>query len=83
MEIKADFLVLGSGIAGLTYALKVCTYGSVAIVTKKDKKESNPVGLVSSGLRMITTLSLVLGLIFLLFFGFKKYVLKNQKRSIK
>ena len=26
---------------------------------------------------MVTTLSLVLGLIFLLFFGFKKYVLKN------
>jgi len=41
MEIKTDFLVLGSGIAGLTYALKVCQYGSVAIVTKKDKKESN------------------------------------------
>jgi len=41
MEIKTDFLVLGSGIAGLTYALKVCQFGSVAIVTKKDKKESN------------------------------------------
>ena len=41
MEIKADFLILGSGIAGLTYALKVSQFGSVAIVTKKDKKESN------------------------------------------
>ncbi len=41
MEIKTDFLILGSGIAGLTYALKVSRYGSVAIVTKKDKKESN------------------------------------------
>ena len=41
MEIKTDFLILGSGIAGLTYALKVSQYGSVAIVTKKDKKESN------------------------------------------
>jgi len=41
MEIKTDFLILGSGIAGLTYALKVSPYGSVAIVTKKDKKESS------------------------------------------
>ena len=36
-----DFLVLGSGIAGLSYALKVAPYGSVAIVTKKDRAESN------------------------------------------
>lgn len=28
-----DFLVLGSGIAGLSYALKVAQYGSVAIVS--------------------------------------------------
>jgi L-aspartate oxidase len=36
-----DFLVLGSGIAGLSYALKVVPYGRVAIVTKKDRAESN------------------------------------------
>lgn len=41
MDIRTDFLIIGSGIAGLTYALKVAAYGSVAIVTKKDKKESN------------------------------------------
>ncbi len=41
MDITSDFLILGSGIAGLTYALKVSRFGSVAIVTKKDKKESN------------------------------------------
>ncbi len=41
MEIKTDFLIIGSGIAGLSYALKICAYGSVAIITKKDKKESN------------------------------------------
>jgi len=36
-----DFLVLGSGIAGLSFALKVAPHGRVAIVTKKDKAESN------------------------------------------
>ena len=36
-----DFLVLGSGIAGLSYALKVAAHGRVAIVTKKDRAESN------------------------------------------
>jgi L-aspartate oxidase len=36
-----DYLVLGSGIAGLTFALKVATHGKVAIVTKKHRAESN------------------------------------------
>lgn len=36
-----DFLVLGSGIAGLSYALKVADAGSVAIITKKERAESN------------------------------------------
>src|SRR6478672_12951610 len=36
-----DFLVLGSGIAGLTFALKVAPHGRVAIVTKKNRAESN------------------------------------------
>src|SRR6266566_2729374 len=36
-----DFLALGSGIAGLSYALKVAPHGRVAIVTKKDRAESN------------------------------------------
>src|SRR5437763_13099553 len=36
-----DFLVLGSGIAGLCYALKVAPHGRVAIVTKKNRAESN------------------------------------------
>ncbi len=36
-----DFLVLGSGIAGLSFALKVAPRGRVAIVTKKSRAESN------------------------------------------
>jgi L-aspartate oxidase len=36
-----DYLVLGSGIAGLTFALKVAPRGRVAIVTKKDRAESS------------------------------------------
>ena len=36
-----DYLVLGSGIAGLFFALKVAPRGRVAIDTKKDRAESN------------------------------------------
>ena len=39
--VDVDFLVLGSGIAGLTYALDVCRHGRVALVTKKSDMESN------------------------------------------
>jgi L-aspartate oxidase len=34
-----DFVVIGSGIAGLSYALKVAPYGSVAVVTKDYAEE--------------------------------------------
>ncbi len=36
-----EFIVLGSGIAGLSFALKVSDRGRVAIITKKDRAESN------------------------------------------
>ena len=41
MVTDVDFLVLGSGIAGLSYALNVCKYGRVALITKKSDTESN------------------------------------------
>jgi len=41
MRIKTDFLVIGSGIAGLSYALKVAAYGKVIIVAKGSAEETN------------------------------------------
>lgn len=36
-----DFIVLGSGSAGLTFALRVCKIGRVALITKKESTDSN------------------------------------------
>ena len=42
MGYQFDVLVIGSGIAGLSFALKVARLGhSVAILTKKNQAESN------------------------------------------
>jgi L-aspartate oxidase len=36
-----DFVVIGSGIAGLSFALKVAKHGSVAVITKRKGPDSN------------------------------------------
>lgn len=41
MEHKSDFLIIGSGVAGLLFALKVAEFGTVSLVTKKKASESN------------------------------------------
>ncbi len=41
MQRQFDFLVIGTGIAGLVYALKVADKGSVALVTKTQLAETN------------------------------------------
>ena len=40
MARQKDFIVIGSGVAGLTFALKVCKFGSVGIITKDKLEES-------------------------------------------
>ncbi len=40
-EITTDFLVIGSGLAGLSFSLKVIDSGSIALVTKQDIAESS------------------------------------------
>src|SRR6195952_3633657 len=41
MNRDVDFLVIGSGIAGLSFALKAAKHGKVLIVTKSNEDESN------------------------------------------
>ncbi len=41
MKMNTDFLVIGSGIGGLSFTLKASEVGDVVIVTKKEDSESN------------------------------------------
>ncbi len=41
MKREVDFLVIGSGLAGLSYALKVAPYGKVCLVSKTTLEETN------------------------------------------
>ncbi|HEV2473966.1 MAG TPA: FAD-binding protein, partial [Chthonomonadales bacterium] len=41
MVVDVDYLVIGSGLAGLTFALAVAPYGSVAVITKQTRSDAN------------------------------------------
>src|SRR5258708_37096901 len=41
MRHQVDYLVLGSGIAGLSFALQAAGHGSVAVLAKRGRSETN------------------------------------------
>ena len=41
MEKKYDFLVIGSGLGGLSFALKAAAHGTVCIISKAEMEETN------------------------------------------
>jgi L-aspartate oxidase len=51
--LKTDYLVVGSGIAGLNFALNAAKYGTVTVVTKKEIMESNT-NLAQGGIAAVT-----------------------------
>lgn len=55
MTREYDFLVIGSGIAGMSFALKVARYGRVALVCKTNLEEANT-ALAQGGVASVTNL---------------------------
>ncbi len=41
MPLTCDFLVIGSGVAGLSFALEAAAHGDVIVATKRSREESN------------------------------------------
>jgi L-aspartate oxidase len=41
MKVECDFLVIGSGVAGLSFALKAASHGKVCVVTKAGLADTN------------------------------------------
>jgi flagellar protein FliO/FliZ len=56
---------------------KITTKDNAGFSLKDSRPTGKPMEMIPSGLKMISMFALVLGLMFLVFFGFKKYVLKN------
>ena len=56
MQKKYDFLVIGTGIAGMSYALKVAHAGKVALICKSELQESNT-DLAQGGVSSVTDLT--------------------------
>jgi L-aspartate oxidase len=53
MTIKSDFLVIGSGIAGLSFALKAAKFGKVILLCKTTLNEANT-ALAQGGIASVT-----------------------------
>ena len=56
---------------------KITTKENTGFSLKDSRPTGKPMEIIPSGMKMISMFALVLGLMFLTFFGFKKYVLKN------
>ena len=56
---------------------KITTKDNTGFSLKDSRPSGKPMEMIPSGMKMISMFAVVLGLMFLIFFGFKKYVLKN------